>query len=378
MGDQELDKRRTRAALATSGSHWLCATTGLSVLLLATALGAQRTPQRLVSTAARGMLPDAPGAGLQVQPADTLASSITGTVTDVNGGVVPNAAITLENEASGEKRSAVSDDNGFFRFPGIAQGAYTVTLSATGFGSREQHSVVVRPGQDLDLPRMPLPIASSSTDVHVVYSQRQIAEEQVKDEEQQRLLGVIPNFYSSYVWDAEPLSRGEKFRLALKSTIDPVGFIGVGITAGVEQAKNTYPGFGQGAAGYGSRYGALYGDDVTGVFLGRAILPVLFHQDPRYFYKGTGTTRERATYAVTRAFITRGDNGRWQPAYSSLIGNFASGAISNLFLTSKDRNGAGVTISNGFLGIAFNAADSLLREFVWKKVTTGPAAKVRQ
>ena len=188
---------------------------------------------------------------------------------------------------------------------------------------------------------------------------------------------MIPNFYSSYVWEAEPLAPGQKLQLAGRAIVDPVAFLGAGIAAGVEQDRNTYPGFGQGAAGYGSRYGVNFADGAVGVFLGRGLLPVVFHQDPRYFYKGTGSDAERARYAVTRAFIERGDNGRWQPAYSSLLGNFASGAITNEFLTARDRNAGSVTIANGFLGIAFDMADSLLREFVWKHITTGPAAQAR-
>ncbi len=329
----------------------------------------------------RLVLPNAPDAAGLLQSAangQAAASAVSGTASDVNGGVVPAATVTLTDTANGEKRTAAADSNGFFRFDAVSPGSYSVTISAPGFESRVQTDIAVQAGHDIDLPRMPLPVASTGTDIRVVYSQRQIAEEQLKNEEQQRLFGIVPNFYTSYVWDAEPLSTGEKFRLSLRALVDPFSFVGTGLAAGGEQWQNVHPAFEQGAQGYALRYGSIYGTNVTGVLLGRAILPVLFHQDPRYFYKGTGTTKERARYAITRAFITRGDDGRWQPAYAGLIGNFGAGALSNFYLDPKDRNFGSVTIGNGFLGLAFDAADGLLREFVWKSVTTGAAAKARQ
>ncbi len=356
----------------------------LAALILPAALPGLLLPQGLHAqernalVGAERTLPDAPeprASGQVDAPAAEvpIAGALSGTVLDANGGIVRGAAVTLESETH-VKRAAVADENGFFRLPGLAVGLYSVSITADGFGRWQESAVPMRAGQDFELTHIVLPIASASTDVQVVYSSHEVAREQIKEEEQQRLLGVIPNFYSSYVWEAEPLSPGQKLQLAGRAIVDPVAFLGAGIAAGVEQWRNTYPGFGQGAAGYGSRYGVNYGAGAVGVFLGRGLLPVVFRQDPRYFSKGTGTDIERAKYAVTRAFIQRGDNGRWQPAYSSLLGDFASGAITNEFLTPRDRNAGSVTIANGFLGVAFDMADSLLREFVWKSITTGPAA----
>ena len=359
----------------------------LILLLTAAMLPGQAPAQQraaLDRAALNRALPDAPEPPVNAQATgprttgpQTLEAqaqgALSGTILDANGGVVHGAAVTVESETHA-KRTAISDDNGFFRLPALAAGVYAVSITAEGFGRWQQSAVPMRAGQDLDLPHIVLPIASATTDMQVVYSSHEVARQQIKAEEQQRLLGVVPNFYSSYVWEAEPLAPGQKFQLAGRAIVDPAAFVGAGLAAGVEQWRNTYPGFGQGAAGYGSRYGAAFGTGAVAVFLGRGLLPVLFHQDPRYFYKGTGTDTERAKYAVTRAFIQRGDNGRWQPAYSSLLGNFASGAISNEFLTSRDRNAGSTTIANGFLGVGFDMADSLLREFVWKSITTGPAA----
>ena len=94
----------------------------------------------------------------------------------------------------------------------------------------------------------------------------------------------------------------------------------VGAFAGVEQAGNTFAGYGQGAQGYGKRFGANYADGLSDTMIGGAILPSLFKQDPRYFYKGTGTIRSRAMYAIANAVICKGDNGRWQPNYSAHSG----------------------------------------------------------
>jgi hypothetical protein len=144
--------------------------------------------------------------------------------------------------------------------------------------------------------------------------------------------------------------------------------VGTGIVAGAEQAKNIFPGYGQGAQGYAKRYGAAYADDVLGRVIGSAVLPSLFHQDPRYFYKGSGSVRSRISYAISRAVITRGDNGHVQPNYSHVLGSFAAGGISNLYHPAGDR-GVSLTLSNGLIETAGSAVDNLLREFLLRKIT---------
>jgi hypothetical protein len=141
------------------------------------------------------------------------------------------------------------------------------------------------------------------------------------------------------------------------------------VIAGVQQATNDFSGYGQGAQGYAKRYGASYADLVTGTFIGGAILPSLLKQDPRYFYKGTGSVRSRVLYAVANSVICKGDNGRWQPNYSGIIGSLASGGISNLYYPSTDRAGAALTFENMLLGIGETAAVNLLQEFVMRRLT---------
>ncbi|MGA8938013.1 MAG: carboxypeptidase regulatory-like domain-containing protein, partial [Acidobacteriaceae bacterium] len=202
-------------------------------------------------------------------------------------------------------------------------------------------------------------------------TQQEVAEKQVKQEEKQRLVGLVPNFYVTYDWNAAPLTPKMKFKMATRSIVDPATFVIVGGFAGIEQATNEFSGYGQGWAGYGKRYGAGLADASIGAMLGGAVLPVLFHQDPRYFYKGTGTKWHRALYAMSTAVVARGDNGKWQPAYAGVLGDFGSGAISNLYYPASNRNGAELTIVNGLLAVAGDAAGNLLQEFVLRKISKG-------
>ncbi len=182
--------------------------------------------------------------------------------------------------------------------------------------------------------------------MRVSVTRYELAEEQIKVEETQRVLGVIPNFYVSYDHDALPLTPKQKFELAWKSSVDPVTFAASGVIAGVEQARNGFSGYGQGAQGYAKRYGASYADGFIGNMIGGAILPSLLKQDPRYFYKGTGSTRSRILYALANAVVCKGDNGHWQPDYSGILGSLAAGGISNLYYPASSRNGAGLTFEN--------------------------------
>jgi hypothetical protein len=215
-----------------------------------------------------------------------------------------------------------------------------------------------------------LAVATNFTEVKVELSPIEIAQEQIKDQEKQRVLGVIPNFYVSYVPDARPLTPKQKFQLAWKSTIDPVAFGVTAVTAGVEQATGSFSGYGQGAQGYGKRFGASYADLVTGTFIGGAVLPSVLKQDPRYFYKGTGSIRSRVFYAVSRSVICRGDNGRSQLNYSGILGSLAAGGVSNLYAPQSDRDDAALTFENTLIGIGESAAVNMLQEFVIKKFTS--------
>jgi hypothetical protein len=210
-----------------------------------------------------------------------------------------------------------------------------------------------------------------NTDVDVVFSPQDLAEEQIKAQEKQRVLGVFPNFYTSYVWNAAPLTSKQKFRLALRTSIDPTVFVVTGVTAGIEQWQNYFSGYGQGSQGYAKRFGAAYSDAFISTMIGAAILPSVFHQDPRYFYKGTGSIGSRALYAISTVVRCKGDNGRWQPNYSNVLGNLASAGISNLYYPSTDQHGAQVTMDNALIGTAEGAISALIQEFVLRKISRG-------
>ncbi len=178
------------------------------------------------------------------------------------------------------------------------------------------------------MPEIMLSVATAVTEVRVELTQIEVAQEEIKEQEKQRVFGFIPNFYVTYVPDPAPLIAKQKFELAFRSVIDPFTFVAVGFLAGLQQASDEFGAYGQGAEGYAKRYGAAYGNVVTSTFIGSAILPTIFKQDPRYFYRGTGSKKSRLGYALANAVICKGDNKKWQPNYSEIIGAFATGAIS--------------------------------------------------
>ena len=190
----------------------------------------------------------------------------------------------------------------------------------------------------------------------------QSSSEGVKQEEKQRMLGVVPAFNAVESGTAAPLTPSQKFDLWYRASLDPFTFVTAGFTAGIEQAQDSYPGYQQGAEGYAKRYGAAYADGVDGNLWGNAILPIMLHQDPRYFRLGHGTVKQRVWYAALSTVRTRGDNGKWQPNYSNVAGNLIGGGISNLYYPSSDR-GIGLTFERGFTVTAEGAFGSLAYEF---------------
>jgi hypothetical protein len=299
----------------------------------------------------------------QLPAAPQAAGSITGRIVDPTGMGVRGATVRL----SGSDQQAVSDGDGRFLFAHAAPGPIHLNITAPGFASRE-FSGTLEPAENLALPEIILPVATVMTEVRVTPPTFEIAEEQIKEQEKQKALGFIPNFYVSYVPNAAPLAPRQKFELAWKTMIDPVTFGITGAIAGIQQAQNDFSGYGQGADGYAKRYGAAYADAAIGTMIGGAILPSLFKQDPRYFYKGTGSFRSRFLYAIANAVVCKGDNGKWQANYSGLLGGLAAGGISNLYYPASDRD-AGLTFQNFAIGIGAAAAANVLQEFVVKKLT---------
>lgn len=298
--------------------------------------------------------------------------TIVGTVTDVMDSVVPGATIVLSEAVSGDQRTTVANENGFFAINNVRSGIkYRVTIGAPLFANWNSPVVTLVPGQYLELTGIRLQIAVAITMVNATLNSEEIATEQIREEEKQRVLGIIPNFYVTYNHNAAPLTAKLKFQLALRTSFDPVTFVGAAFISGIDQAADT-PDYVQGAKGYGQRFGANYANGLTDIMIGGAILPSILHQDPRYFYQGTGTTKSRTIHALSTPFICKGDNGHWQPNYSSLGGYFASGAISDVYYPEKNR-GAGLVFGTAGIDIAANIANGMIQEFVLRRFT--PAAK---
>ena len=188
------------------------------------------------------------------------------------------------------------------------------------------------------------------------------AADQLKAEKKQRLLGIVPAFNTVQSGTAAPLTKGQKFDLWYHSSIDPFTFVVAGIDAGIEQAENSYPEYHQGFEGFAKRYGASYADSVDGNFWGNAVLPSLLHQDPRYFRLGHGSPKGRLWYAVLSTVRCKGDDGRWEPSYSNVLGNLIGGAISNAYYPASDR-GVGLTLERGFTVTAEGAIGAVAYEF---------------
>lgn len=192
--------------------------------------------------------------------------------------------------------------------------------------------------------------------------QRKRAHDELKKEEHQRILGVVPNFGTTDLQNAAPLSPKQKFELDMRSSIDPFVFVAAGLDAAEEQADDTFPEYGEGAKGYAKRFGASYADTFDGNLWGNAILPIVLHEDPRYFRKGGGNIWRRALYSAATNAWSKRDNGRWGPNYANIGGNFIGGAISNLYYPASDR-GLELTVERALTVTAEGAAGSEFVEF---------------
>lgn len=293
--------------------------------------------------------------------------AVHGTVVDASGAPVSRAQIALSQENRPSQIEAKSNDSGSFTIEHVPPGAFLLVITAPGLAPQTVSGTVAA-GQTSEAPDVVMPVARLTTSVDVTLSPVEIAEEQIQVEEKQRLFGFLPNYYVSYQQFALPLNSRQKFELAWKTIIDPVSFGVTAAVAGVQQLRNSFKAYGQGAAGYGKRYAASYADFVSGTMISGAILPSLLKQDPRYFYKGTGTRKSRFLYAIAMSLVCKGDNGKWQPNYSGIIGSLAAGGISNLYYPAADR-GAGLLFENASIGIAEGAAGNVIQEFFFKRLT---------
>ncbi len=301
---------------------------------------------------------------------------ITGTLKNSQGKPLPNAPLRIYGAQLAHPQTARTNAKGVFRISGLAAGNYHLQASANGYLTVDSPMIVLGQGEVYHLTLTATALPKSTTTVTVRASVHQIATAQIHQEEKQRVLGVIPNFSTSYEPNPAPLTTGLKYNLAWHIIRDPFTFGVSAAVAGMEQEANIYPGYGSGWQGFGKRLGASYGDAAISRVLGDGVFSSLLHQDPRYFYKGTGGFGSRFWYAVRSAVVVKGDNGHWQPAYAKLLGSFSAAGISNLYHTPQDRT-AGITVRDALILTGGDALENIVREFLSKSLTSHLPANVK-
>lgn len=327
------------------------------------------------STAHDNTLPDAPQPSQSASPSptsdpqQTSAGTISGTVLDRNGDVVQGARVTLARPSGSAVGTVQSGSDGQFIFSGLPADTYKLTVSAAGMKAFTSPQISLQAGEAHIAPTITLVVSGGTTSITVNGNKEELSRQQAQIAVQQRVVGVFPNFYSTYDWNAPPMLAKQKFQVGIRSIIDPVSFLSVAGVAGAEQYQNVFPAYGSGFEGYAKRYGAALANHASATLLGRAVYPSIFHQDPRYFYKGSGSIKSRTFYAITAAFMARGDDGRWKPNYSRLLGNFSSAALSNLYYPKTDRGGS-LVVLNGLATTGGDVIANLTREFLLKRFTS--------
>jgi hypothetical protein len=302
-----------------------------------------------------------------VETQNVAKTEILGTVVDANGDPIPNAAVRLE-PAEGDYLATKTTDDGSFAIQNLAAGiVYQISVTAAGFTSWTSQ-VTIDSGQPKNMGPIRLQVLAIQRAITVNYSAREVAEQQLKAEEHQRVLGFIPNIYVTYEPHPEPLTAKMKFHLAYKGLTHPTFFAFQALWSGVEQAGG-FPDYSGGAKGYGERYGAGLASGASEQLFGDAILPSLLHQDPRYFYRGSGTKRSRAWHAILAPFVCEGDNGEPQPNYSQWGGSLISASLSNAYYPASDR-GAGLVFENFGVSMGLHVTLGLAQEFVLGRFTS--------
>ena len=344
-------QRRTAAAALCAWASWSTACRAQTGAPVTQPAGTASQVQKL---------PDSPSA--------TLAhAAVSGIVTDSAGAAIPQAQVTLSTDSPVEKFETRTSLNGVFSLPEMPSRAFTITVSCDGFAPVSV-SGILHPGEDLEVPTFTLtPFTSDVVEVHA--TQKEIADGDIHMEEKQRLGGFLPNFFVVYDHNAPPLDAKQKWSLTFRSIFDYTTPIVIAAQAGVEQATNVLPGYGTDAVAYGERFGAALADDAIATVIGGYVTPVIFHQDPRYFYLGTGSIVHRTLYALASAVRCKGDNGHWQFNVSGITGDFAAGAFSNLYYPPGSRNGVDITLENGALAAVGDGVGNVIQELLFKHIT---------
>ena len=241
-------------------------------------------------------------------------------------------------------------------------------LSALLFGCLS----IVAAGQQTTPP--PAPSATAQKDP------TPIKQEVGEAESSGRMFKVVPTFGVA-AKNAPPLTDGEKFRLFRRSALDPFWIVPAAAQAGISQAADTFHDYGQGAEGYGKRFGAALADRTSSKLFSELVYPVILQEDPRYFRRGEGTTKRRIGYALAQGFVCHTDEGGRSFNWSNVLGALTSGGISNAYYPERDR-GIGLTMSRFGISLAYGSAKRLILEF-WPEIdrkffhkrAPGPPAK---
>lgn len=253
----------------------------------------------------------------------------------------------------------------------------TVTLATFAAGlallALPTSLVAQEPGSSraaLELPEAPRPQSepaqgnsqAQAQPANAEKNQKETAAEQLKQQEKQRVMGVMATFNTTSNRDALPLSPGQKYQLFFKSATDPWPFLLASVTSGIGQARGSEPEWGQGVQGYAKKFGANYSDYFIGNFFGNAVLPSLLHEDPRYFQKGSGNRAGRFLWAASSTVWCRRDNGRWGPNYANVVGNLMGSAIARAYYPESERNVTD-TVTDGLTVTAEGIVGSEVIEF---------------
>lgn len=346
--------------------------TAIATLALGIKCHAQETASR------QSFLPSAPSALLKAEmeavsggasSSSPATASVNGTVLDTTGALIPGARIDIVSDSHEDSKEVVAGDDGVFRLNDLKPGlSYVIRVSTDGSATWTSEPIVLQPGETLTLNDIRLKLEMTDS-ITVSASRAEIATAQVQLETQQRMFGVIPNFYTVYDGaNAVPLTPKLKFKLAMRISVDPVTIAGIAFMAGVKQAAKT-PDYQMGALGYGQRFGETAATGFSDILIGGAVLPSLLHQDPRYFYQGTGSNKSRLMHALSAAFVARGDNGRSQFNASSIGGDLAASGLQMAYYPQANRTA--LTFVGQFgLATAERTLNAVAQEFLFARFTS--------
>jgi hypothetical protein len=219
-----------------------------------------------------------------------------------------------------------------------------------------------QPGQDKpDSPQPKVQVDSEAKPAPAVNPQ----DVHANDEVPKRIFWIIPNFMTAndQPENKGPLTPKEKFNIAWHQFWDVSAHFGNFIQAGISQAANGLPHYGQGWGPFGERFLAQEGDQFTGSMLIYGVLPTALHQDPRYFRKGRGKALSRIGYAASRVLIARTDSGKPTFNASQMVGQLGQATISaTTYYPKQDREVEGVVLG-WTINQTYNIGWNQLKEF---------------